>query len=449
MATLIAEITSSVNLQAVLHAYQQLGAEPVKEYANISRLMGARIYLFDAPVGTPLQPFLRVPGVSFAEPDEEHIYVLPCGMGHYLSPANEHGSLRETRPLGAGSMVLGNFLSATEGQRLSSLPAIMAMTGAQDAIGMSKKGGQGSVLVIIDSGIDGHFVPETQRAGGWSDDAGHPDPWTDEFGHGTLVARVAMAYAPNAKVFSAKPRPGSQGGVMKESVMSFLDAAIPIIQANPDLGFVVNNSWGTDGSILSAKPYWCTMIPSRLIEAIDRSGAALVVFAAGNGHRDQNGVPSIVCINSNPGAITVGALDQRGQPQYYSSRGPAQCYALAPLISAPTWGVLPWGSGYRDFQDQGGGTSSTAPQVSGALALIKADYPKATNLQLKAALAASAQRFFPQFLMPFDFATGFGMLRTNRALNTVPGVLLHPYAATLRAAQLASKVRVPAAAALI
>lgn len=169
------------------------------------------------------------------------------------------------------------------------------------------------------------------------------------------------------------------------------------------------------------------MIPSRLVRDIDGKNVMAVSFAAGNSNLDCAGASSILCINSNEGGITTAALDRQGLPQDYSSRGPGQCSLFHPFIGAPTYGVLPWGDGYVDFGPRGGGTSSAAPQVSGALAILKAAYPKADNTILRVALAAGAQKGPPPFgLAPFDTSTGFGLLRVDRALDMMPVAQLHP-----------------------
>lgn len=155
------------------------------------------------------------------------------------------------------------------------------------------------------------------------------------------------------------------------------------------------------------------MIPSRLVRELDRQNVAAVVFAAGNSNQDCAGLASILCINSNEGGLTVAAVDRELRPQDYSSRGPGQCSLMHPFISAPTYGVLPWGNGMRDFGLRGGGTSSVTPQVAGALAVLKGMYPQADNTRLRVALAAGAGQ-------SFSTTTGFGVLRVDRALDEMP-----------------------------
>jgi hypothetical protein len=69
-----------------------------------------------------------------------------------------------------------------------------------------------------------------------------------------MVGLIALTVAPNAKLFSVKMKAGPNGGLMKESVLSAVNDLIPLIEANPDLKLVMNNSWGTAGC--SSNPYW-------------------------------------------------------------------------------------------------------------------------------------------------------------------------------------------------
>ena len=212
------------------------GARLVKPYSNISRFMGTALWLFDSPVGTPLAALASLPGVDYLEPDEEHIYVVG---GNGAQPLG---------PFGTPFLSLGAPVDAGA----SSLPVITQMIGADRALARSR-GGEGVTILIVDSGIDGDRVPESRRAGGWTDDPDQ-DPWTDRTGHGTLVGLIALAVAPNAKLFSVKMKAGPNGGLMKESVMSAINDLIPMVEQNPDLKLVMNNSWGTGGC--GSQPYW-------------------------------------------------------------------------------------------------------------------------------------------------------------------------------------------------
>jgi len=181
------------------------------------------------------------------------------------------------------------------------------------------------------------------------------------------------------------------------------------------------------------------MIPNRLVQFIALRNIASVAIAAGNSSEDCNPFPSqpppasIVCVNSTPGSMSVAALDRSLKPQFYSSRGPGQCSLLSPFIAAPTFGIFPWGPGYIDTGEAGGGTSSTTPQLSGVLALLQSGGLKQSTLRLMTAVAAGAVRTIPPFPQEpksralWDPATGFGLLNARRALEFLPTAQQHHY----------------------
>jgi subtilisin family serine protease len=128
----------------------------------------------------------------------------------------------------------------------------MEMTGAQRALERSSRGGAGVILLVVDSGVDRSAVAPDRQVGGWTDDP-DGDPWTDRTGHGSMVARLASACCPESGIFSVKARSSPDGGILIESVLSAVDDLLPLIQANRDHLWVMNNSWGYVG---------CEMDPS-------------------------------------------------------------------------------------------------------------------------------------------------------------------------------------------
>jgi hypothetical protein len=166
-------------------------------------------------------------------------------------------------------------------------------------------------------------------------------------------------------------------------------------------------------------------VSARLVRALDQGNRVTLSFAAGNNNLVCDGAPSIVAVNSTEGGFTTGALDQQGRAQAYSSRGPGQCSLLNPFLAVPTWGILPWGAGWRDFGSEGGRTSSSAAMLSCALSLLRGEYPQANNTDLRVALAASARKT-PGSIPFHDLATGFGMLQVDGALSALPGARWSP-----------------------
>lgn len=218
MASLFLELDRSLEL--VTKRLRPFQVRPVKPYLHLSAFLKTTIWLFDAPIGLPIQQLAGISGVKYAEPDEEHVYTI-----------------HSTQRVASGS---------------TSLPEILNQIGATRAISRSS-GGDGVVILVVDSGVNGARLSPESRAGGWTDHSSG-DPWKDDVGHGTMVALIALAVAPNAKIFSVRIKPGPNGGLMKESIMTAVDSLIPLIQANPDLRLVMNNSWGTAGC--ATERYW-------------------------------------------------------------------------------------------------------------------------------------------------------------------------------------------------
>lgn len=166
---------------------------------------------------------------------------------------------------------------------------------------------------------------------------------------------------------------------------------------------------------------------------LDHLGLVTSTWAIGNNrHLAGNQTISGYCMSSNPNAASCGALDRHLSPQFYSSLG-GQCSAFAPTCVTTTFGVLPWGGGYRDFGETGGGTSSCSPQLAGVLALMMSQYPGRPFSEYRAAIRASANNtvlglpgiaYFP--------LTGAGLIQADNAIRAVPSIRSHPWNAAER-----------------
>ena len=389
------ESSARTSLAVVERDLAPFGAHLVKSYPNLGNLLGTQLALFEVPSATPIGPMAALPGIIRLEAAGPTL----TSYGITLQP-----------------------LGGDAGPERSSLPAIMEMTGAAMACEHSSRGGAGVVLLVVDSGVDRSAVAPGRQVGGWTDDP-DGDPWIDRTGHGGMVARLASACSPQSGIFSVKARASPDGGLLIESVLAAVDDLLPMIQENRDLRWVMNNSWGSVECQMDL--YWCDMVAARLVRALDQGNQVSISFAAGNNNLICGGAPSIVAINSTEGGFTTAALDQNARPQAYSSRGPGQCFPLCPFIAVPTFGVLPWGTGWRDFGPEGGRTSSAAAMLSCALCLLRGEYPQANNTDLRVALAASATKT-PGSLPFHDLASGFGMLQVDGALRELPSARWNP-----------------------
>lgn len=246
--------------------------------------------------------------------------------------------------------------------------------------------------------------------------AGHPGDY-----HGTAVAGVAAAVSDNGEgIAGACPectwrcvrllREDGRPVPLSADVAAF-DYALSS-QAD-----VINNSWGFS----VAQP-----VPAALARAITavatvggKGRGALVVFAAGNDAREILDDELLAL----EGVIGVGATNDFDELTQYSNFGRA-IDVVAPTGSLTTDLVGAAGEDPGDYTARFGGTSSSAPLVSGVLALMVAAAPDQGAAQITAALIETAQQSF--FAQPdaegHDMEYGWGVIRPERALRQLLGL---------------------------
>jgi len=265
-------------------------------------------------------------------------------------------SLRAELPFGAPGLFVGDEVSENRFQEDGSLQRILEMIGAPAA--WEHGTGEGMTIAIIDDGCSG--VPLEKRDHSWTNIT-KGDPWKSDGGHGGMVARIAMAVAPGAKIASHKPAGDDRGVMSSSSIYMSADALLEhFLARNHEQGHEQGHehlsfSWGVAG----CQSVWLpgNVLGARVLKKVDEKGWATLAWAFGNSrHVCGNSRVSGYTLASIPSALGVGALDMQGRPQFYTSLGPGAVFPFQPAVSCPTGGVLPWGDGYRDFKTQGGGT---------------------------------------------------------------------------------------------
>lgn len=357
-----------------------------------------------------------IPGIGDLPPDEFMEVIRPVTVGN----------IRTDLPLGAPGLSLGPTVGLAAFEADNAFESIMASIQAR---GLEYPGG--SIIAIIDSGIDGSRLPEWKKLGGWTDVPGG-DPWVDDYGHGTMVALTAAAEEefagfrgvdPTALLYSIKLDVNDKGTMPTASILKGLDAALQLVQ-DTRKRVILNNSWGLFGCKQLFLP--CDILITRVIRALEARSQMITVWAAGNNRHICDQEITNFCMNSSPFSVSVGAVDAQLVPHFYSSAG-GQCFPLQPTVVAPTHGVLPWGASFSDFGAQGGGTSQATPMISGALAILDSLFPRRSNLEMRAALRAGAAPLNPDRpYVYYDPLTGSGLLQVAESIHEMPQARFHP-----------------------
>ena len=263
--------------------------------------------------------------------------------------------------------------------------------------------GPGRPLTIIDTGVDFTHEefstrPSTVALNGQSTSAQFEE-------HGTAVASVAAAPTNTVGLVGVYPQAALQiwdaspfgDGITAGDVIQGLDAAIRSGQG------VVNLSLGSQ----VRNPLLDSMV------AVTFASGTLIVAAAGNSR--TSGSP-LEYPASLPHVLTAGALDQTGQPAFFSS-GSQHVDIAAPGMAIPVAVPLTYAGPHQNHYSAFHGTSFAAPIVAGTAAWVWTVRPTLHLTQLFEVLRLSAQDVYSPGFDPFS---GFGRLDIPTALTVAP-----------------------------
>jgi subtilisin-like proprotein convertase family protein len=310
-------------------------------------------------------------------------------------------------------------------------------------------GGQGVIIAILDSGLE--IAHEDLQSnvisnGSWNfvNNTTDPSPTKTDGDHGTSVAGIAAAAGYNGK--------GGRGVAFEASLKGFNILAAQNEQAyfesmgghprSQDVQ-IFNMSIGTDDTVF--EPLSATFRELMTYSATLRGGkGGIYIKAAGNGFQDieisktniyrctseEYGLATLSCqnataeeFNSRPEVITVGAFNAQGVKSSYSTAG-ANLWVSAPggeygdtEPAIITSDLMSCAKGYSrsnlpspantfeigdptynpdcNYTSAFNGTSSAAPNTSGAVALMLQANPNLTRRDVKHILAKTARQIDP------------------------------------------------------
>ncbi len=210
---------------------------------------------------------------------------------------------------------------------------------------------------------------------GW-DFASNKANGMDDHGHGSHCSGTIGAKGNDGKGivgvnWNVKIMPlkflSSDGGGTLEGAIEAIDYATKMKAR------IMSNSWGGGGE------------SSLLREAIERSHAAgaLFVAAAGNNGTDNDTTPTYPANYQVPNVLSVAAIDNKGKLASFSCFGRKTVHVGAPgvnIYSTTTAGYDSWS-----------GTSMATPHVSGVAALVLAQEPNLTNLELRERIISTSR----------------------------------------------------------
>ena len=324
--------------------------------------------------------------------------------------------------------------------------------------------GAGIGIAVVDSGItswhdDLGGPAVTQRVDRFIDFVNGRSLPYDDYGHGTHVAGIVAGnghdsggarsgIAPAAHLIGLKVLDHAGRGRLSDVIAALgsvlvLKDVLNIRIVNLSLAAGVYESYHLDPLTLAAR---------RLVEA-----GVVVVAAAGNNGRDQNGVmhyggvaapgnaPWVLTIGASSHMGTVGRGDDTVAP--FSSRGPSSVdYSAKPDLLAPGVGIESLSDPNSAFYVSksayllGGsiptpylpylslsGTSMAAPVVTGTVALMLQANPSLTPNHVKAILQYTAQVYtgYDPLTQGAGFLNAKGAVELARLL-AVPSSDVHP-----------------------
>ena len=261
--------------------------------------------------------------------------------------------------------------------------------------------GTGVVIAVVDDGLQ-HAHPDLSdryRADlsfDFNDNDPDPTPISTHH-HGTAVAGVAAGTGDNNLGISGVAPEASLAGLrLVAEPTSDLDEANALSYQNQEID-IYNNSWGPtdDGQRLEGPgPLTLAALENGVTNGRGELGS-IYVWSAGNGLQNDDNVNYDGYANSRY-TIAVGAIDHNGEQAFYSEPGApilVTAYSSGDGVRVTTTDLLGEdGLSAGDYTDRFTGTSSSAPLVSGVIALMLDANPNLTWRDVQHVLVETAEQ---------------------------------------------------------
>lgn len=369
----------------------------------------------------------KTAGVVVAEPD----LISPKERMQFVPPSDELiGFQWHLNNVGHRDGISVGFKQGADARVVAAWAALGNLGAREVAIG------------IIDDGFDlshpdlaGKAVHPWDFYRGTDDVSPRPNADVHRLGdwHGTACAGVALGSAQKGQIVGAAPM--SDLIPVRSSPDIIPDEIVRCFDYMTEKGaWVVSCSWGP-----AAQNY---PLSTRMADAISRCAqdgragkGAVVVFAAGNSHRDINAPGTINGFAIHPKVLAVSASTSRDEFADTSNFG-ASIAVCAPSFGIGGWRVttsdvdgtyvdsqgntLPMGYGDGAYLTTFDGTSSACPLVAGVCALTLSANPDLTAAAVRDIIKTTARRIgLPQEYDAAGHSTrfGFGCIDAEASVN--------------------------------
>ncbi|MCE9571950.1 MAG: S8 family serine peptidase [Deltaproteobacteria bacterium] len=250
--------------------------------------------------------------------------------------------------------------------------------------------GTGTAVAVIDTGTDftrAEFGACAAPGGAckvaFAKDFAADDGARDDNGHGTNVAGITVGVAPGTKILALDVFTG--GGASSTDIISAINWAIA---SKPTYGIAAMNLSLGGGASTTTCPNDAMSIA---LGAARDAGIAPVVASGNNGYTNQISYPACAPAAISVGAVydtNVGGLAYSACTDATTAADKITCFSnSASFLTLLAPGALITAGGTTMA-----GTSQATPHVAGAVAVLRAEYPTESVLQLLARLTSTGKR---------------------------------------------------------